>query len=215
MVTAPVRAVWPADTVDSWGRDPQLQQITLGLARLRWQLTIGGDHHVRRDRPALLVANCRSWSMIGPVAALALADVLDRPVRFLGRPDIAPVGPMMRRLGGILADESELAGALNDGDAVLMTTAPTAHPRHAGVVRTDFVGIAAQMSVPVHGVATLYTRLGRSVRLEVGSAVRPRRVRRGPLGDVELADATQRSVQTMLDSMGGMGTGLTAVDWIN
>ena len=40
------------------------------------------------------------------------------------------------------------------------------------------------------------------------------RTRRGPLAEVELADAVQRHIQKMLDEFGGMQTGVTPVDWL-
>ena len=56
--------------------------------------------------------------------------------------------------------------------------------------------------------------LGRSARAEVGPAVRPRRKRRGPLAEVELAEAVQRHLQKMLDEFGGVQTGVAPIDWL-
>ena len=47
-------------------------------------------------------------------AALALPASTGRPVRFVGRPDAAPIGALARRLGGLLARPDEVAGALRD-----------------------------------------------------------------------------------------------------
>jgi hypothetical protein len=63
-------------------------------------------------------------------------------------------------------------------------------------------------------VALLTSMVTRSARVEIGSPVSHRRVRRGPLGEVELAEHVRRSLQSLLDSMGGVQTGVAAVDWI-
>jgi hypothetical protein len=56
--------------------------------------------------------------------------------------------------------------------------------------------------------------MSRNARADVGAAVRARRKRRGPLAEVELAEATQRQLQKMLDEFGGVQTGVTPVDWL-
>jgi hypothetical protein len=38
--------------------------------------------------------------------------------------------------------------------------------------------------------------------------------RRGPLADLELAEAAQRALQSMLDTLGGLHTGVAPIDWI-
>jgi hypothetical protein len=48
----------------------------------------------------------------------------------------------------------------------------------------------------------------------VGAQLRPRKKRRGPLAEQELAEMTQRHLQRMLDELGGMQTGMTAIDWL-
>ena len=44
--------------------------------------------------------------------------------------------------------------------------------------------------------------------------VRPRRARRGPLAEIELAEQVQHHVQRMLDGLGGVQTGLAPLDWL-
>lgn len=201
--------------VDAWGRDPRLIGALAPLGRMRWDLVVGGDHHLASQRRgALLVNNGRRWSMSTLITVLALGDSLDRPVRFAGRPDIAPVGPLLRRLGGLIDSPAEVAGALRHGELVVISTAPTGHHRHAGAVDPTLVAVARHEGVVVHPVATLATPLARRIRVEVGAAIRPRYKRRGPLGDLELAESARRGVQTMLDSLGGPRTGLAPIDWI-
>ena len=55
---------------------------------------------------------------------------------------------------------------------------------------------------------------GRTARVEVGAAVRPRRKRRGPLAEVELAEQTQLSIQRLIDGLGGLHTGVAPIDWL-
>ena len=44
--------------------------------------------------------------------------------------------------------------------------------------------------------------------------MRPRRKRRGPLAEVELAEQMQLSLQRMLDGFGGVHTGVAPIDWL-
>jgi hypothetical protein len=55
--------------------------------------------------------------------------------------------------------------------------------------------------------------VGRTARAEVGPQVRPKRRRKGPLAEVELAEQAQHHVQRMLDGMGGLQTGISPFDW--
>ncbi len=68
--------------------------------------------------------------------------------------------------------------------------------------------------VPVFPVATMSSALGRDARAEVGPQVRPRRKRRGPLAEVELAEQVQHHIQRILDSFGGTQTGVAPLDWL-
>ena len=198
--------------VDDWGRDEQLIRSILPLVRLRWQVSVGGDHHLPLEGGALLVTNLRRFSLSPIYVALALGSTTGRPVRFVGRPDTAPVGAALRRIGGLLADPDELAGALRHGELVVMAASATGHPRHAGVVDHSMVGAAVLAGVPVHPVASMSSSFGRVARALVAPALRPRRQRRGPLAEVELADLARRQLQRMLDELGGSRTGLPAID---
>ena len=68
--------------------------------------------------------------------------------------------------------------------------------------------------VPVFPVATMSSAIGRTARAEVGPQVRPRKRRKGPLAEVELAEQVQHHVQRMLDGFGGMQTGVAPLDWL-
>lgn len=199
--------------VDDWGRDDTLIHFLGPLARLRWNVSVGGAQHVPATGAALLVANARRFSMSTLYASWALSQAIDRPVRFAGRPDIAPVGPLMRRLGALLLDPTEVAGAIRDGEVVMVSATPTAHPRLVGSVNHELLTGAILHNIPVLPVVTMSTPIGRSARVEVGEVLPRRRRRRGPLAEVELADDAQHELQKMLDELGGPRTG-GPLDWL-
>jgi len=204
----------PAHAVDDWGRDPQLVRAVEPLLRLRWDVSVGGVHHLPTKGGALLVCNSRRWAQHHLFAAWALGEATGRPVRFVGRPDIAPVGAFMRRVGGLLARPDEVLGALRNHQLVLLPATSTTHPRHAGDVSHQLVGAAVVAGVPVFPVATMSSTVGRVARAEVGAQVRPRHKRKGPLAEVELAEQVQHHIQRMLDGLGGTQTGVAPIDWL-
>ncbi len=200
-------------TVDEWGRDQLAVTLAVAALRARWDIAVGGDHHLP-DGGVLLVNNGRRWSMAMLYTALALGDAADRPVRFAGRPDAVPFGPMLRRLGGIVLDPAEIGAALRGGDVVIVSAAPRRHPRQAGPITPHIVRAAVDAVAPVHPLATLTTIAARRVRVELGPCVKVKQHRRGPLADAELAEAAQRGLQSMLDTLGGLHTGVTPIDWV-
>ena len=213
-LTLPLRAAWPVHSVDDYGRDPHLIRALTPFAQLRWSVTVGGIQHLPANKGALLVCNSRRYSLSAVYAALALSDETGRPVRFVGRPDIAPIGPFMRRIGGLLATPADVLNALSHHELVLVAAAGTSHPRNAGKVPHELIGPAVVAGLPVLPVATMSSAIGRAARVEVGPAVRPRRKRRGPLAEVELADEVQHHLQRMLDGFGGVQTGVAPIDWL-
>jgi hypothetical protein len=207
-------ALYSPDAVDEWGRDAQLIDLLTPLAKLRWDVSVGGTHHLPRRGGALLVTNSRRWSLSAIYAAWALSRAVGRPVRFGGRPDVAPVGPLLQRLGGLLNDPDEIRSALGAGELVVVSCHGTADPRHAGTVDAALVGAAVVTSTPVFPVASMSSLIGRAARVEVGAHLRPTHKRRGPLAELELAEAVQRHLQRMLDGFGGLRTGVAPVDWL-
>jgi hypothetical protein len=205
---------WPAHSVDDFGRDPHLVQALTPLAHLRWDVGVGGTHHLPVKGGALLVCNTRRWALSNIYAAWALGQAIGRPVRFVGRPDIAPLGPFMRRIGGLLARPDEVLGALRNHELVLVSCAMSNNSRHAGEVDHALIGAAVVAGVPVFPVATMSSAVGRTARAEVGPQVRPRRKRKGPLAEVELAEQVQHHIQRMLDGFGGVQTGVAPIDWL-
>ena len=202
------------DPVDEWGRDARLIELLTPAARLRWDVSVGGVNHLPKRGGALLVTNSRRFSLSAIYAAWALSDALGRPVRFGGRPDIAPIGPLMQRLGGLLNKPEEIRSALRDGELVVVSTRGTRNPRHAGPVDPALIATAVITGTPVFPVASMSSPMGRAARVEVGAQLRPQHKRRGSLAELELSEVAQRHIQRLLDGLGGLHTGVAPVDWL-
>ncbi len=213
-VTSPLRSLVPDHSVDEWGRDDQLVRLLGPVARLRWNVSVGGAHHLPAKAGALLVTNERRWSFSPLYVSLALSQATGRPVRFVGRPDHAPFGAGLRRVGALLDDPAEVHGALRHGELVVMATSSTNHPRYAGAVDHELVGAAVTARVAVIPVASMSSTFGRNARAEVGPPIRLRTKRRGPLAEIEIAEAAQRHLQRILDELGGVQTGMAAIDFL-
>lgn len=215
VATAAARQVGGVGTwhVDDWGRDPALAAAARHLAGLRWHTVIGGVDRLPGRAGALIVVNARRYALAPVHAALAITRETGRPVRFVGRPDVAPVGALARRLGGLLARPDELTGALRAGELLVMGAATTLHPRRVGRVDHRLIGAAVATRSAVFPAATASSPWNRSSRIEIGAALRPSRKRRGPLIELELADLLEQRIQRILDEFGGARTG-TPLDWL-
>lgn len=200
-------------TVDDWGRDPSLVRTFIRASRLRWDVTIGGDQRLPRRKGALIVVNARALALAPIFSALALSEAVDRPVRFVGRPDTAPVGSLLRRIGGLLDHPDEVAGALAAGQLVIMGAEHNERLRKVGRVDHALIGAALAAGVSVFPAATSSNPIGRAARLEIGTASRSPRRRRGPLSELELADRVRRDIELLLAEMGEIRTG-TPLDWL-
>jgi hypothetical protein len=208
------RTWYEPDSVDEWGRDARLIELLTPALELRWDVGVGGADHLPKRGGALLVTNSRRFSLSTIYTAWALSRAIGRPVRFGGRPDVAPLGPLMQRLGGLLDKPDEIRSALRDGELVVVSTRGTRNPRHAGAIDPALIGTAVSAGTPVFPVASMSSPIGRAARVEVGPQMRPNRKRRGPLTELELAEVTQRHIQRLLDGLGGLHTGVAAVDWL-
>jgi len=172
---------YPTDSVDEWGRDHRLIERLTPFAALRWSVSVGGTHHLPKRTGALLVANSWRLALNTVYSAWALSSVTHRPVRFGGRPDIAPFGPVMQRVGGLLGAPEEIAGALRAGELVIVST-------------PALVSAAIATGTPIYPVASIFPIFGRAARVQVGPRVRVR-------DDVELAELVQRQVQRTIDGV--------------
>src|SRR4029079_10579005 len=101
LVRVPARCA-QTTPVDEWGRDAQLIERLTPFAAMRWSVLVEGAHHLPKRAGALLVTNSWRFALNTVYSAWALSDATGRPVRFGGRPDVAPFGPVMQRVGGLL-----------------------------------------------------------------------------------------------------------------
>lgn len=205
--------VWTANEVDDWGRDNGFVDRCWSLSRMRWDICVGGAEHVPKRTGALIVVNARRFALAPVFAALAIGGAVDRPVRFVGRPDVAPVGPLMQRLGGLLAIEGEIEGALRAGELVVLGADHESGNHRTGRIDHRLVGAAVAAKVRVLPAATISVPMRRSARVEVGTPTRSTRRRRGPLEELELADHLEVRIDALLNELGGATTG-TPLDWL-
>ncbi len=226
VVTLPARAVggtargtihtlrtFAVNAVDDWGRDPELVERATTVSRLRWDVAVGGAEHLPARSGALIVVNARRFALAPLFAALAIGEAIGRPVRFVGRPDIAPLGPLLQRLGGLLPNAAEIEGVLRAGEVVLLGAGHEATNVVSGEVDHRLVGAAVAARVRVLPAATISSPMQRAARVEIGRAVRPARNRRGPLAELELADLVEQRIDDLLAEAGGNLTG-TPLDWL-
>ncbi|MFN3256029.1 MAG: hypothetical protein ACE37B_10050 [Ilumatobacter sp.] len=203
----------PVDATDEWGRDPVLVRNMLIAARLRWDVSTGGDQRLPKRNGALIVVNSPRWSLASIFAAFAVSEAVDRPVRFVGRPDDDLFGAMAKRLGGLLHHPDEVAGALRASELVVLAARPTRNPRTVGPIDHTIVGSAILAGVKVFPAATTSNPFARGARVEIGNPTRPPASRRGPLAELELADRLRVDITSLLSSMGDISTG-TPLDWL-
>ena len=204
---------WTAPDVDDWGRDNAFADRVWAVSRLRWSVYVGGSEHIPKRRGALVVVNARRFALAPVFAALAIGGAVDRPVRFVGRPDIAPLGPVMQRLGALLPIEDEIEGALRAGEVVVLGAGSAITNQRCGAVDHRLVGAAVAAGVRVLPTATASVPGRRNARVEIAPPARLSRRRRGPLAELELADLVRERVDEVLDELGGTLTG-TPLDWL-
>ncbi|MDJ0767412.1 MAG: hypothetical protein QNJ12_01415 [Ilumatobacter sp.] len=204
---------WTANNVDDWGRDNRFVDRVWTISRLRWNVAIGGIEHVPKRAGALIVVNARRFALAPLFAALSIGAAVDRPVRFVGRPDVAPLGPMMQRLGGLLPIEDELEGALRAGQVIVLGADHEWTNRRAGLIDHHLVGAAVAARARLLPAATTSVPMRRNARVEIGPPIRPTQKRRGPLAELELADLLLERIDDVLDELGGTLTG-TPLDWL-
>jgi hypothetical protein len=204
---------WTANEVDDWGRDNAFVNRVWSASQLRWSTSVGGSEHIPKRAGALIVVNARRFALAPLFASLAIGAAVDRPVRFVGRTDVAPIGPMMQRLGALLPVEAELEGALRAGELVVLGAEHLASNQRTGLIDHRLVGAAVAARVRVLPAGAVSVPFRRDARVEVGRPVRLRRRRRGPLEELETADLLQVHIDALLDEMGGALTG-TPLDWL-
>jgi 1-acyl-sn-glycerol-3-phosphate acyltransferase len=185
--------------VDPWGLDPDLVELLSPFWSLRFDIEVDRPHRLPADGPALVVANRRVGASEPFVLARGIRLATGRHLRCVGIPDVQPVGPALRRLGGVLARPDEVAGLLRAGEVVGVLLGRDVRQRaHAGPVPTELFAPAFELGAPVVPAALVGRELGRRWRLRLGQPV-AHPDGRGPLAMAELADRARTGVQELLD----------------
>ena len=185
--------------VDEWGLDTDLVGLLSPAFAVRWHVIVEGADLLPERGPALLIFN-RRFGLSEPfVVSRGVRQATGRYVRVAGAPDIAPLGPALRRLGAVLARPDELAGLLRADQLVAVGLGPTPrHRHHAGVPPVELLRGATALRTPVFPLAVTGREVGRRWRLAIGPAVESPATR-GPLALEELGDRARAGVQSLLD----------------
>lgn len=188
-----------AYAIDEWGLDPDLVSAVDPLLGLRWDLQVEGAERLPAVGGAVLVFNRRFGISEPWVVARGIRRATGRFVRTVGVPDIAPMGPLLRRFGGVLDRPDEIAGLLRAGQLVgLPMTRDLRSRERVGDLDVERLEAAIAVDRPVVPVALVGREVGRSWRIVVGAPV-PYDADGGPLAAAELAEATRGAVQVLLD----------------
>jgi hypothetical protein len=184
--------------VDEFGADPELVDLIDPLVAPFIRVTVEGAANVPVG-PAVLAAN-RRFGVLEPFVLLrGIRQATGRRARFLGIPDVAPLGPALRRLGGAVNRPDELASLLRAGHLCALPLGPGVRkPLRAGALSPAAVAPALELDVPVVPVAIVGGEISGRWELMIGPPV-ARPTARGPLALAELADEARAGVQALLD----------------
>lgn len=184
--------------VDPWGLDVDLLETVSPALGLRWAIEVDCAERVPGDGPALLLANRRVGMSEPFVLARGVRLATGRPVRVVGVPDVAPVGAVLRRLGGVLERPEEVAGLLRAGEVVAVWCSRLLQPgRLVGQAPIPLLAPAVELGAPVLPVALLGRELGRRWRIRIGAPVAPHTTS-GPLAVADVADTAGEGVRRLL-----------------
>jgi hypothetical protein len=146
-----------------------------------------------------MVANHRPLASSIPILAVALRQSTGRALRATGIVDLSVIGPIMRRVGGVIGRPEEVASLLRHGEMVGVWARPEWHLRgRVGRVPQDMVAPALATHATVLPAAVIAMPWSRSTRVEIGAPVSIVH-RMGPLGPAELADASRAAIQRLVD----------------
>jgi hypothetical protein len=184
--------------VDEWGLDTDLVQFVSPVLAVRWNVVVDGAGALPEHGPALLVFNQRFGVSEPFVVSRGIRQATGRYARVAGAPDVAPVGPALRRLGGVLARPDEIGGLLRADQVVAVALGRM--PRHrllAGPAPTELLAPALALGVDVFPIGVTGREVGRRWQLTIGSTVE-HPTSRGPLAADELGDRVRLAVQDLL-----------------
>lgn len=186
--------------VDEWGFDRDLAVVLAPIAGLRWSATVDGVDRLPEHGAALIVHNARFGPAEPLAVAAALARATSRPVRFTGVPDRAPVGPVLRRLGGVPSDLADLRSLLTSGALVTVSLARDwRRPGRAGRAPSGALALAVDRGVPIVPMAVTGFEPARGRRLLLGAPIVTRRPL-APAPGADLGATVEARVQALLDA---------------
>ena len=185
--------------IDEWGLDPELVSFADPVLALRWDIEVRGAERLPSVGGAVLVFN-RRFGLSEPwVLARGVRQATGRFVRTVGVPDLAGVGPFLRRFGGVLDRTDEIAGLLRAGQLVGLATERDVRSRErVGKLEVQRLDAALATGSPVVPVALVGRELGRQWTIVVGEPVHPR-ASAGPLAALELAEDVRQADQALLE----------------
>jgi 1-acyl-sn-glycerol-3-phosphate acyltransferase len=187
--------------VDEWGFDPDFVALLSPLLEARWRISVEGAENLPLEGGAVLVAN-RRFGISEPFAvASAVWQSTGRIVRVLGLPDVAPIGPVLRRMGAVQDRPDELSGVLRAGQlALVFLDRQVRMSARVGRIGRDAMAPAVELGVPVLPVAVSGRELSRRWRVHVGGPVAARTATgAGPLAVAETIDAVRTEIQEIID----------------
>jgi hypothetical protein len=180
--------------IDGWGFDGRVADLLDPLTALRWPVRVRGAESIPPSGPTVVVL-ARGLDPAAPVAvATALRRATGRPARFLGLPDVAVLGPVLRRIGGAVGRPEELAGLLRAGHLVVLPLGRALRPGTVPLDEDDLVPAVDE------GVTVVPGALGgagwrRAWTLELAPPV----VRRGA-GPAALAEGVREGIASLRGS---------------
>lgn len=185
--------------VDEWGLDPEMVSLANPIFGLRWDIEVQGADQLPALGGAVLVFNRRFGVSEPWVVARGIRQATGRFVRTVGVPDVAPIGPFLRRFGGVLDRTDEIAGLLRSGQLVGLPMSRDLRSRErVGSLDVERLEAAIETGCPVVPVALVGRELGRTWRIVVGEPVPPVEDG-GPLAAAELAESIHAAAQILLD----------------
>ncbi|MGN6693770.1 MAG: hypothetical protein ACTHN0_06295 [Aquihabitans sp.] len=186
--------------VDEWGLDPELVALANPVFGLRWDIEVRGAEQLPVVGGAVLVFNRRFGISEPWIVARGIRQATGRFVRTVGVPDMALIGPFIRRFGGVLDRTDEIAGLLRAGQLVGLPMSRDVRSRErVGHLEVERLEAAIETGAPVVPVALVGRELGRAWTIVVGEPL-PHVADGGPLAAAELAESTHQATQNLLDA---------------
>lgn len=174
--------------IDEWGLDPELIDLLDPILGLRWDIEVDGADRLPTAGGALLLHNRGIGFSERWVLARGVRRASGRFVRTTGIHDVAPIGPIQRRLGVVADDDGEIIGLLRAGQLVgLPFTAGIVGANRSIALAEDRLGIAHEAGVPIVPVALIGHELARRWTIIVGEPIPAARTREHSEAAVETA----------------------------